>query len=119
MLNVFTFIVIFYILSDPNERIVGGCRAGHIPWYVLMLFPMHDDGKCGGVLINKFWVLTAAHCICPGPPTGKNGETGKCNINEENEIKPTYAIEEIKVSIRLVITQPTNVVKRTHIHLNL
>ena len=93
---------------------MGGCRAGHIPWYVLILFPMHDDGKCGGVLINKFWVLTAAHCICPGPPTGKNGETGKCNINEENEIKPTYDIEEIKVSIRLAITPPTNVVKRTH-----
>ena len=98
---------------------MGGCRAGHIPWYVLIEFPMHDDGKCGGVLINKFWVLTAAHCICPGPPMGKNGETGKCIVNAENEIKPTFDIEEIEVSIRSPIIQPTSVVKKTHMHLNL
>ena len=33
-------------------RIVGGCLAGHIPWYVF--FWLEERAKCGGVLINKF-----------------------------------------------------------------
>ena len=96
----------YFIFSDPNERIVGGCRAGHIPWYVLIEFPMHDDGKCGGVLINKFWVLTAAHCICPG---GSNrGKCEKTGTGKKSKIETTYDIKDIKVSIRSAIKPPTN-----------
>ena len=43
-------------------RIVGGCEASHIPWYVLI--NVDGNKKCGGVLINKYWVLSAAHCFC-------------------------------------------------------
>ena len=45
-----------------NIRIVGGCMAGHVPWYVYIIIGITN--KCGGVLINKFWVLSAAHCFC-------------------------------------------------------
>ena len=101
MLNTSKIILIF-VFSDPNERIVGGCRAGHIPWYVLIEFPMHDDGKCGGVLINKFWVLTAAHCICPCSNCGKCEKNG---TGKKSKIEPAFDIREIKVSIRSAIRE--------------
>lgn len=45
-----------------DQRIVGGCLAGHTPWYAFIKIDNHK--KCGGTLINKFWVLSAGHCFC-------------------------------------------------------
>ena len=68
-----------YFMS--NTRIVGGCKAGHVPWYVFFLI----DGqyKCGGALINKVWVLSAAHCFCDKFPCERVsvGGVSKWKIN--------------------------------------
>ena len=62
-------------------RIVGGCLAGHVPWYVFFL--IDGTSKCGGVLINKFWVLSAAHCFCAKFPCSrvKDGNIEKWRID--------------------------------------
>ena len=62
-------------------RIVGGCLAGHVPWYVFFL--IDGTAKCGGVLINKFWVLSAAHCFCMNFPCSrvKDGNIEKWRID--------------------------------------
>lgn len=50
-----------------NTKIVGGTRADldEFPWMALLEY-YHPNGRstsCGGVLISKRYVLTAAHCV--------------------------------------------------------
>ena len=57
--------------QDRTGRVVGGRRAklGQFPWMVLIGYnPPQIPGDdifyvCGGTLINKHYVLTAATCI--------------------------------------------------------
>jgi len=49
--------------KKSSERVIGGENAirGSWPWQILLQY----DGRagCGGSLIRKNWVVTAAHCI--------------------------------------------------------
>ncbi|XP_034858814.1 coagulation factor X isoform X1 [Mirounga leonina] len=45
-------------------RIVGGqdCKDGECPWQALLINE-ENEGFCGGTILNKYYVLTAAHCL--------------------------------------------------------
>lgn len=53
---------------EDSTRIIGGTEAtlGEYPWMALISYKLngHDNGfNCGGFLISKNHVLTAAHCV--------------------------------------------------------
>ncbi|XP_040067981.1 chymotrypsinogen B-like [Ixodes scapularis] len=53
-----------YTRNTVSERIMNGTVAdpGNWPWMVA-LYTSNDTFRCGGVLISKQYVLTAAHCF--------------------------------------------------------
>lgn len=56
--------------TDTNKtnngfRIVGGNEVipGEIPWQVVFMNKVTKLAFCGGSLLNKEWIITAAHCV--------------------------------------------------------
>ncbi|XP_014215631.1 melanization protease 1-like [Copidosoma floridanum] len=61
--------------QDLSNRIIGGTATAldEFPWMVLLEYrkPNGKTTACGGALISRRYVLTAAHCVSPGslPPS--------------------------------------------------
>uniref|UniRef100_A0A0K8RJ92 Putative serine protease with signal anchor n=1 Tax=Ixodes ricinus TaxID=34613 RepID=A0A0K8RJ92_IXORI len=84
-------------LDTVSERIINGTEAtaGHWPWMV-GLYTAEDRFYCGGVLISRQFVLTAAHCYRDKNSTGflsvrlgttkRTNFTVHCQRNTENKV---------------------------------
>ncbi|KAK2884826.1 hypothetical protein Q8A73_021300 [Channa argus] len=80
-----------------NTKIVGGEDAspGQWPWQVsLQIFGGH---VCGGSLINREWVMTAAHCIFITDMSGWQVSLGRQSLQGTNSHEVSIAIERVIV----------------------
>ena len=74
--------------------------AGHVPWYVNFLL----DGfkKCGGALINKVWILSAAHCFCNDwLPCERVNVDGKMKLIPAYNVSDTTMIKVMSLPIEI------------------
>ncbi|PIA13528.1 trypsin-like serine protease [Coemansia reversa NRRL 1564] len=71
-----------------DQRLIGGMAAteGMFP-YVVHLFK-NDRPYCGGVLIDKEWVLTAAHCVAKN--NGDGTGAGSFTTSSAGDFKISY-----------------------------
>uniref|UniRef100_A0A6B2EK78 limulus clotting factor C n=1 Tax=Phlebotomus kandelakii TaxID=1109342 RepID=A0A6B2EK78_9DIPT len=51
--------------SGMMAKIIGGrnSKRGRWPWQVALYNQEYENFFCGGTLISKYWVITAAHCL--------------------------------------------------------
>ena len=55
-----------------KRRIVKGYPPGPRPWMAFIQIKKSEDdpllGRCAGSIINREWILSAAHCFCDMTP---------------------------------------------------
>lgn len=94
------FIPFFTGIRDENVKIMGGSQA-LIADFPYQVFLISGNEQCGGSIINKKWVITAAHCtknsdgtsILPSQMSVKAGANNPYNVLDGK----TYSVSQVIV----------------------
>ena len=79
--------------ASNTEKILGGRNAKAPAWMVSIL--RNGDNHCGGTLIHKDWVLTAAHCVDTHDKSELTVCVGKSKLSK-CRAKDKSAISQVK-----------------------
>lgn len=97
--------------SIDLEKIVGGQNVTieQFPWQVSLFNATSGRHFCGGSIIDRFTILTAAHCIRPGRPvsvrvgTTFHREGGSIHESSRIIVHPAYDRSTFDSDLALVI----------------
>ncbi|XP_071550413.1 serine protease 33 isoform X1 [Panulirus ornatus] len=99
-------------ISQFAKRIIGGneARFGEFPWQAHIRIAGY---QCGGVLINHFFVATAAHCVHKARLNQITVHLGEFDTKDTGEYeeplpKETFAVVEKRIhpNFKYMLTQP-------------
>uniref|UniRef100_A0A8D0GIG1 Peptidase S1 domain-containing protein n=1 Tax=Sphenodon punctatus TaxID=8508 RepID=A0A8D0GIG1_SPHPU len=92
--------ILLWLTVQDETRIIGGeeCPRNSQHFQVALMNRERQGIRCGGVLIAKDWVLTAAHCDTQSPISTRMGEhnlrankgTAQCITSAKNYPHPRY-----------------------------
>ncbi|CAG5131294.1 unnamed protein product, partial [Candidula unifasciata] len=83
--------------SDPLDKIIGGSYAtyGEIPWQVNIY--ANGTHRCGGAIINAFWVLTTAMCVFPRYTGTITLVLGDHLMSRDEQGQQTFQVEHVYI----------------------
>lgn len=97
--------------TRTNHKMIGGTPAGRDEWPFLGVLRGNSNGLvkhyCGGTIIDKRWLLTAAHCVdeATQAPNGvwQNGELGPVEIviglNDLEQTTPESVYRAVDIQV--------------------
>lgn len=91
--------------GDAVYRIVGGKAAKPGAWPSMVALIYRNRAICGGTVIDKYWVLTAAHCVANRDVVDFEIEEGTVELNAGGR---RITVADIRVNPNYRSAPPTN-----------